>query len=472
MIADLRPYAEYRASSGAWFGEVPSHWSVLPNRAVFTEVKDRNHPHEELLSVTIRRGVIRQQILFEGSSKKDSSNLDKSAYKLVRPGDLSYNKMRAWQGAIGASTLRGIVSPAYVVMRPRTDDCVPEYLHHLYRTPLFAKEAERWSYGITSDMWSLRPEHFKMIYTPLPPPAEQAAIVRFLSWANGRLDRAIRAKRKVIALLNEQKQAIIHRAVTRGFDPAVLLKPSGIPWVGDAPVHWSIEPLKRLIQSRTTISYGIVQPGEHLEGGVAFLQTTNISGSSLSAQQLQRTSVAIAAAYPRTRLTTGDVILGIRASIGAAHVVPSEFEGMNLSRGIARIVPNDELSSDYLVLFLRSRAAAGYWDYVRQGTTFNEVAISAVRLLPVLLPPRSEQADIVAEANRRSKPVDAAISRLEHEMDLLREYSLTIVADVVTGKLDVREPAAYLADETRSNDVQNETRPMHDFDLAGEDAIA
>src|SRR5262249_22675308 len=114
------------------------------------------------------------------------------------------------------------------------------YFHHLYRTPNFAKEAERWSYGITSDMWSLRPEHFKMIYSPQPPPEEQAAIVRFLDDANGRIERAIRTKRKLIALLNEQKQAIIHRAVTRGLDPTVPFKPSGIPWLGEIPKHWEI----------------------------------------------------------------------------------------------------------------------------------------------------------------------------------------------------------------------------------------
>ncbi len=175
-------------------------------------------------------------------------------------------------------------------MRLRKEDDLPGYFHHLYRTPQFAKEAERWSYGITSDMWSLRPEHFKMIYTPEPPPDEQAAIVRFLDWANGRLERAIRAKRKVIALLNEQKQAIIHRAVTRGLDPSVPLKPSGIPWLGDIPQHWEVKPLKRLIEDGTTISYGIVQPGEHAEDGVAFLQTTNISKANLNVQSLQRTT--------------------------------------------------------------------------------------------------------------------------------------------------------------------------------------
>ena len=185
------------------------------------------------MSVTITKGIVRQRALLQATSKKDSSNLNREAYKLVQPRDIAYNKMRAWQGAIGASAFRGIISPAYVVMRLRKDVDLPNYFHHLFRTPHFAKEAERWSYGITSDMWSLRPEHFKMIYTPQPSPAEQAAMARFLDWANGRLDGAIRAKRKVIALLNQQRQAIIQRAVTRGLDPSVPLKPSGIPWLDD-----------------------------------------------------------------------------------------------------------------------------------------------------------------------------------------------------------------------------------------------
>src|SRR5688572_26085535 len=170
MIAELRPYPEYKPSSQAWLGDVPSHWSVMPNRALFMEMKDRNHPDEEMLSVTITRGIVQQKALLEDSSKKDSSNLDKSAYKLVQPRDIAYNKMRAWQGAIGASQLRGIISPAYVVMRLRKRNNHARYYHHLFRTSQFAKEAERWSYGITSDMWSLRPEHFKMVYTPEPPP--------------------------------------------------------------------------------------------------------------------------------------------------------------------------------------------------------------------------------------------------------------------------------------------------------------
>ena len=137
------------------------------------------------------------------------------------------------------------MSPAYVVERPRKG-ASSHYLHHLLRTPAFAKEAERWSYGITSDMWSLRPEHFKMIYGCLPPLPEQAAIVRFLDHADRRIRRYIRAKQKLITLLEEQKQALIHRAVTRGLDPNVRLKPSGVEWLGDVPEHWEIHQLGRI----------------------------------------------------------------------------------------------------------------------------------------------------------------------------------------------------------------------------------
>lgn len=127
MIADLKPYPTYRDSGLPWLGQVPGHWEILPNRALFNEVKERDHPHEEMLSVTITEGIVKQKVLLEDSSKKDRSNLDKSAYKLVQPRDIAYNKMRAWQGAIGASTLRGIISPAYVVMRLRHKKSFPRY---------------------------------------------------------------------------------------------------------------------------------------------------------------------------------------------------------------------------------------------------------------------------------------------------------------------------------------------------------
>ena len=237
MSGALRPYPEYKESGLPWLGRVPAHWDCLPHRALFQEIKNQGHLGEPLLSVTISKGVIRQADLLANSSKKDSSNLDKSKYKLVEPNDIAYNKMRAWQGAVGVSRYRGIVSPAYIVVRQRTTQN-PEYFHYLFRTPGFAKEAERWSYGITSDQWSLRSEHFKMIYSSVPPRDEQDAIVSFLRGFDRKINRFIRNRGRLIEVLNEQKQAIINHAVTRGLDPDVPLKPSGIEWLGEIPKHW------------------------------------------------------------------------------------------------------------------------------------------------------------------------------------------------------------------------------------------
>src|SRR3990172_12344167 len=272
MISNLKPYPAMKDSGVPWIGDVPEHWEVLPNRALFTEVKERDHPEEQMLSVTITKGVIRQSALLADSSKKDSSNQDKSAYKLVCSGDIAYNKMRAWQGAVGVSDFQGIVSPAYVVQRPR-GDVHSRYIHYLLRTPLFAKEAERWSYGITSDMWSLRPEHFKMIYGCLPPIPEQAAIVHYLDHVDRRIRRYIHAKQRLIKLLEEQKQAIIHCAVTRGLNPNVRLKPSGVEWLGNVPGHWDVRSFVRCVTERA--DYRGATP-EKMDSGVFLVTAKNV----------------------------------------------------------------------------------------------------------------------------------------------------------------------------------------------------
>jgi type I restriction enzyme S subunit len=235
-------------------GNVPEHWQVLPNSSdVLLKLRNGTIQMNGCYQSQLRGVWIPQRALLADSSKKDSSNVDKSAYKLVQPGDIAYNKMRAWQGAVGVSDYRGIVSPAYVVQRPR-EGVNSRYFHYLLRTPAFAKEAERWSYGITSDMWSLRPEHFKLIYSCLPPPKEQAAIVRFLDQVDRRIRRYIRTRQKLIKLLEEQKQAILHRAVTRGRDANVRLKPSGVEWLGDVPEHWTIGRLKDAAHVQTGLT--------------------------------------------------------------------------------------------------------------------------------------------------------------------------------------------------------------------------
>ena len=213
----LDPDVPFKPSGVEWLGDVPESWEVLPNRSLFNEINACNYPDEQMLSVTIKKGVIRQSALLEETSKKDSSNLDKSNYKLVLPGDIAYNKMRAWQGAIGVSPYRGIISPAYIAVRLRGAGN-SHYFHFLFRTLSFAMEAERRSYGIASDMWSLRPEHFKMIYSCFPPLSEQTAIVEYLDKATTDIDAAIARARREIELLKEYRTRLIADVVTGKLD--------------------------------------------------------------------------------------------------------------------------------------------------------------------------------------------------------------------------------------------------------------
>lgn len=222
----LKPYPGYQNSGVPWLGKIPSGWKSVPNRAVFREIIDQNHPNEPLLSVTIKKGIIQQSALLSDSSKKDSSNLDKSKYKLVEPDDLAYNKMRAWQGAIGVSNFRGIISPAYIVMRLREANH-PLFFHYFFRTPGFAKEAECRSYDITSDMWSLRPEHFRLIGICVPLHDEQKQIARYLDWKTAAIDATVARAEREIELIGEYRTRLIADVVTGQVDVRHIKVPEG-----------------------------------------------------------------------------------------------------------------------------------------------------------------------------------------------------------------------------------------------------
>ena len=468
----LKPYPDYKDSGVPWLGEVPKHWEVLPNRALFAEVKERDHPEEQMLSVTITRGVIRQQALLVNSSKKDSSNQDKSAYKLVRPGDIAYNKMRAWQGSVGVSGYQGIVSPAYVVERPR-DGTDSRYLHYLLRTPAFSKEAERWSYGITSDMWSLRPEHFKMIYGCLPPLPEQAAIVRFLDHADRRIRRYIRAKQKLIALLEEQKQAIIHRAVTRGLDPNVRLKPSGVEWLGDVPEHWEVRHLGRI---------GLFFKGsggtkeDEREEGIPCVRYGDLYTHHRFFITASRACVAPElAATTYTPIAYGDVLFA-----GSGETMEEIGKSaVNLIRGpvccggdVIVFRPSIDAEARFLGYMADCSASVHQKACIGRGFTVMHIYSSDLKYMTVAIPPVPEQAAIVSFLDRTTAALDAATASAQRETALLREYRTRLIADVVTGKLDVRAAAARLPDEVEELEPLDEADALIDGEEEPTDALA
>lgn len=434
----LAPYPEYKDPGVPWLGKIPAHWDCLPHRAVFSEVKEQGHINEPLLSVTITKGIIPQSQLLANSSKKDSSNLDKFKYKLVCPDDIAYNKMRAWQGAIGVSKYRGIVSPAYVVVRLR-NTCAPFFFHYLLRTPSFAKEAERWSYGITPDMWSLRPEHFKLIYSCLPQHDEQTQIARFLDWKTALINKFIRNKRRLIELLREQKQNIINQAVTRGLDSKVKLKPSGVKWIGDIPEHWEATKLKRVVSFNPSKSETRANPAD--EEKVVFLPMENISvNGDIDCSEkralsevwngftyFRRGDVVVAKITPCFENGKGAYLKGLESDFGFGT---TELIVLRPSKAINGAFLRF-LTSTKQFLLLGEQYMTGAAGQQRIPSDF-------VKNYPIGLPPIDEQLEILEHIQEKSAEIDQAIIRAQREIELMREYRTRLISDVVTGQVDVR----------------------------------
>lgn len=441
-------YDNVKDSKVLWLGTVPDHWEVVPHRAIFDEVKDVNKPKATMLSVTIKRGIIPQSDLLMNSRKKDSSRVDKSKYKFVKIGDLAYNKMRAWQGALGISKYEGIVSPAYVIQRPHNQKVIAKYYHYLMRTPSFHKEAERWSYGITSDMWSLRPEHFKMIYTLLPPPDEQAAIVKYLDHATARLDRAIAAKRRVVKLLDEQKQAIIHRAVTLGLDESATLKDSGVPWLGMVPEDWDIRRLKQVSKiSRGKFSHRPRNDPRFYDGNYPFIQTGSVARAEKYIQSYKQSlndlGLSVSKRFPENTL-----VMTIAANIGDVAIL--NFEAC-FPDSLVGILPDSEMDLEFLFYMLRSMKEV----FELEAPTNTQGNLSNERLgdIRISKPDLETQRAIVIHIENENSQLSKTQQVLKKEISLLEEFRTALISEVVTGKRDVRALAAALPDMQSQDEI-------------------
>lgn len=283
----------------------------------------------------------------------------------------------------------------------------------------------------------------------IPPYAEQLAIVRFLDCTNQQLERAIRAKWNVISLLNEQKQVIIHGAVTRGLDQTIALKPSAIPWLGNVPEHWQITRLGRLIDLTTGFAFKSEGFSQN-EADVRLLRGINVSPDRVRWGSVVRWSAAEAAAYSSYALSAGDIVLGmdrpvINSGTRVAKIREEDVPSLLLQR-VARIKPKAGLNDDYLFLLLRGRGFSDYIAPIFTGVSVPHLSPDQICDFQIPFPPLDEQQRIAKLVLQNTKQLDFAIENAHQEIALLREYRTRLIADIVSGKLDVREKALRLPD--------------------------
>lgn len=334
-------------------------------------------------------------------------------------------------------------------------------------------EIDSASRGIVKDRNRLYWDQFKQMRSPCPLRAEQEAIVRFLDWANGRLERAIRAKRKVIALLTEQKQAIIQRAVARGLDPGVALKASGVSWLGETPEHWDVRAIGAASALIQTGPFGSqLHSHEYVTGGTPVINPSHMAAGHLSPSSQVTISSAKVAELSRHMLKCGDVVIARRGELGRCALVGPSEEGWICGTGslLLRCKLSD-LRPAFFQLVFSSSGVSDMLSLSSIGATMANLNASVVARLRIPLPPVREQDAIAEFVDAETRRFEKMAAHLADEIELLRQYRTRLVADVVTGKLDVRDAATRLPDAPLGGAADPSDAP-HEIELADEETAA
>jgi type I restriction enzyme S subunit len=347
----------------------------------------------------------------------------------------------------------------------------PRYTDELLRTEVYRVEYVRRSTGVNSSRLRLYPEQFLRIPIIAPPPDEQAAIIRFLDHADGRINRYIRAKKKLIALLNEQKQAVIHRALTRGLDPNVKLKPSGVQSLGDLPDHWEIIQLSAASSLIQTGPFGSqLSASWYVAGGVPIINPSHLIDGKVIPEQTVTISEEAAMRLRRHWFESGDIALARRGELGRCAVISEMQAGWICGTGTIklRVKPN-KLNPKYCALLFDDPRLRSDLKLMSIGATMDNLNEGMIGRLVIALPPLDEQVAILEFVEKYRKGIDALIVEGKRAIELLREYRTRLTADVVTGKLDVRQAAAKLPDIGAEPTVVDESEELLEDDLTAEE---
>ena len=450
MIADLNPYSAYKGSGVPWLREVPAHWTLRRTKTLLRERSEKGLPDEPLLAATQTKGVVRKE---QYENRTVLALKDLHLLKLVRVGDFVIS-LRSFQGGIEYAREQGIISPAYTILYPvqRNNHA---YLTHVFKAKPYIENLSLFVTGIRQGQ-NIDYQKLARSLLPYPPLPEQAAIVRFLDHAGRRIRRYIRAKQKLIALLEEQKQALIHQAVTGRIDVRTgqsypAYKPSGVEWLRDVPEHWETARLKVFLLR--PMRNGLFKKKDAFGSGVPIVNVADIYHDSFQIDPASLDRVQTTPNELRTyQVRTGDLFF-VRSSLklegtGRAAVAIDCEAGSVFECHLVQGRPDPRRAvARFLAFQLNSFSLRHYMISRANVVTMATVSQSVLASCPVFLPSISEQEGLLKQIDGECARVAATHDRAHREIDLLHEYRTRLIADVVTGKLDVRGAAARVPDE-------------------------
>jgi len=432
----FKPYPETKDSGIEWLGQIPEHWGQKPLWTMFSRVKRTGFQDEELLSVYRDYGVIPK------SSRDDNFNKaseDLSSYQLVRERDLVTNKMKAWQGSIAISAWRGIVSPAYHVYEPHHRK-VDRFLHYLFRSSPYVCGYGQSSKGIRVNQWDLDPELFVWTSVLLPTEEEQQAIADFLDHETAKIDALVERKKRLVELLQEKRTALITHAVTKGLDPDVPMRDSGIEWLGQIPAHWKATRLKRAASRIADCPHET--PTYTPDGEYFVIRTADVSLGRLDLTDAFRVNEEeFLQRVRRLRLAKGDIVYGREGERwGFAASVP-EHPTCCLGQRMMQFRTGESFHPRFLMWHINAACVYQQGAIDTAGATSPHVNVETIRNYSLVQPAFNEQQAIASYLDRETARIDTLIAKVGEAIERLKEYRTALISAAVTGKIDVRDEA-------------------------------
>jgi type I restriction enzyme S subunit len=442
-------YAHTMDADIQWLDRIPRSWTSRRLGSLYFEIDERRGEQDglELLSVSIHSGVrLRSDLITDKEARAE----DLSGYKVCRAGDIILNRMRAFQGGLGASPQDGIVSPDYMVIRP-TGDVGSTFLGYLMKTNWFVEQMSSRLRGIGSaDQGNARtprinPTDLGNIKVPLPPPDVQGEIVGFLDQETRKVDALIAKQEQLVATLREDRTATITHAVTKGLNPNAEFVQPVDDKLASSPEHWTRRiQLKRLASVQTGLTLGKAVDSEEAVT-VPYLRVANVQTGALNLDEVKTVEVT-RSEVSNYLLRAGDVLMtegGDIDKLGRGCVWSGEISPCIHQNHIFVVRCNDDLDNDFLVYLLDTSVARNYFFMTAKKTTnLASTNSTTLRRFSFSLPPRSEQNQIVKYLDQRCGKIDTLIAKGDEVIETLREYRSALITDAVTGKIDVRETVA------------------------------
>lgn len=424
----MRKYSEYKDSRVKWIGDIPKHWEVLRAKNMFVRMS-REVRNEDDVITCFRDGevTLRKNRRIEGFTE----SFKEIGYQGIRKGDLVIHQMDAFAGSIGVSDSDGKGTPVYICLQPK-GNYSNNYYAYLLREMARAGFIKSLYRGIRERSSDFRYETFAKLFLPIPPLAEQRAIVSYLDGKVGQIDTYIAKQTQQIELLKELKQALIANAVTKGIDNKAKLKQTGISWIGHVPQHWEQCRLKNVVSCNNETLSNNTEPSLQIEY-VEIADVKEMEGI------VRTTHYKFSEAPSRARRITknGDIILStVRTYLKAVALVKQE--GLIVSTGFAVLRPKD-CNQEYISYLLRSDYFLGEVSRRSFGISYPSITTDALLSIEIPIPPLSEQRAIVSYIEAKTASINKLIDAYEQQVERIKEYKQRLISDAVTGKINVTD---------------------------------